>query len=80
MTPPTPFERSPSEQALNHATKFFYRLVSSTSRDAFDIAVAVTLVTVVIATGFAQNALSTATTPAAVLGESAGDILQATVG
>jgi len=80
MSTPFPLGRSPFEQALDHATGIFYRVVSPPSRDALDVAVFVTPVTVVVATEFVQDALSTATTPAAVLGESAGSLLWATIG
>jgi hypothetical protein len=80
MSPPVPLGQSPFEQALNHATGILDRLVSLPPRDAFDVAVFVTLVSVVIATGFVQNGLSTAVIPVAAFGENAGGVLQATVG
>jgi len=80
MSPLDSLGHPPFEQALNHATGVFSRLVSPPARDALDVAVFVTLVTVVIATGFVQNGLLSLTTVSAVLGENAAVLPQVPVG
>ena len=72
--------RTPFEQAPNHATGVLNRLISLPARDTPDVAVFVTLVTVVIATGFVQNGLLSLTTVSAVPGENAAVLPQVPVG